>query len=79
MSAAAPVTTSRPASRASRAWAMLRATGPAGIASAIVIAIASFIAIFGTYTQRLRASVPRPGWKPRRRAQADAGEERQVP
>jgi ABC-type glutathione transport system ATPase component len=27
------------------------------------------------YTQRLRASVPRPGWKPRRRALAGAGEE----
>ena len=27
------------------------------------------------YTQRLRASVPRPGWKPRRRALARAGEE----
>ena len=27
------------------------------------------------YTQRLRASVPRPGWKPRRRAQTGAGEE----
>src|SRR5690242_11372803 len=31
------------------------------------------------YTQRLRASVPRPGWKPRRRALAGAGEERQAP
>ena len=27
------------------------------------------------YTQRLRASVPRPGWKPRRRALTGAGEE----
>jgi ABC-type glutathione transport system ATPase component len=27
------------------------------------------------YTQRLRASVPRPGWKPRRRALPGAGEE----
>ena len=27
------------------------------------------------YTQRLRASVPRPGWKPRRRAVPGAGEE----
>ena len=26
-------------------------------------------------TQRLRASVPRPGWKPRRRGQPDTGEE----
>jgi ABC-type glutathione transport system ATPase component len=31
------------------------------------------------YTQRLRASVPRPGWKPRRRALAGAREERQAP
>src|SRR5215813_6293475 len=31
------------------------------------------------YTQRLRASVPRPGWKPRRRAPTGAGEERQAP
>jgi ABC-type glutathione transport system ATPase component len=31
------------------------------------------------YTQRLRASVPRPGWKPRRRALTGAGEERQAP
>jgi peptide/nickel transport system permease protein len=35
-------------SRMSRAWAMLRATGPAGIVSAIVIAAAIFMAIFGT-------------------------------
>jgi peptide/nickel transport system permease protein len=48
MSAAIPVTAARPVSRASRGWAMLRATGPAGIASAIVIAIATFMAIFGT-------------------------------
>ena len=41
---AAPTT-----SRTGRAWAMLRATGPAGIASAIVIAIATFMAIFGTF------------------------------
>jgi ABC-type glutathione transport system ATPase component len=27
------------------------------------------------YTPRLRASVPRPGWKPRRRALTGAGEE----
>jgi ABC-type glutathione transport system ATPase component len=27
------------------------------------------------YTQRLRASVPRPGWKPRRRRQPGAGDE----
>ena len=32
----------------SRAWARLRATGPAGIGSAIVIAVAIFVAIFGT-------------------------------
>ena len=31
------------------------------------------------YTQRLRASVPRPGWKPRRRALAGAGEEPEAP
>src|SRR5262245_17650713 len=31
------------------------------------------------YTQRLRASVPRPGWKPRRRALAGAGEELEAP
>jgi peptide/nickel transport system permease protein len=49
MSAAIPVTAARPVSRASRGWAMLRATGPAGIASAIVIAIATFMAIFGTF------------------------------
>ena len=48
MSTAIPVTAARPVSRASRGWAMLRATGPAGIASAIVIAIATFMAIFGT-------------------------------
>jgi peptide/nickel transport system permease protein len=49
MSAAIPVTAARPASRGARGWAMLRATGPAGIASAIVIAIATFMAIFGTF------------------------------
>ena len=31
------------------------------------------------YTQRLRASVPRPGWKPRRRGEPGAGEENEVP
>ena len=31
------------------------------------------------YTQRLRASVPRPGWKPRRRGQPGTGEEDDVP
>jgi peptide/nickel transport system permease protein len=36
------------ASRTSRAWATLRATGPAGIASAVVIAVAILMAIFGT-------------------------------
>jgi len=30
------------------------------------------------YTQRLRASVPRPGWKPKRRRQPGAGEENGV-
>src|SRR5215813_10655262 len=49
MSVAIPATAARPVSRASRGWAMLRATGPAGIASAIVIAIATFMAIFGTF------------------------------
>jgi len=49
MSAAIPATAGRPVSRASRGWGMLRATGPAGIASAIVIAIATFMAIFGSF------------------------------
>jgi ABC-type glutathione transport system ATPase component len=31
------------------------------------------------YTQRLRASVPRPGWKPRRRGRPGTGEENGVP
>ncbi len=31
------------------------------------------------YTPRLRASVPRPGWKPRRRGQPGTGEEDDVP
>jgi len=31
------------------------------------------------YTQRLRGSVPRPGWKPRRRGQPGTGEEDEVP
>lgn len=31
------------------------------------------------YTQRLRASVPRPGWKPRRRAMPGAGEDTGAP
>jgi ABC-type glutathione transport system ATPase component len=31
------------------------------------------------YTQRLRASVPRPGWKPSRRGQPGAGEDNDVP
>ena len=31
------------------------------------------------YTQRLRASVPRPGWKPRRRGRPGTGEETGVP
>ena len=50
MSAAVPL--AAPAtpgtSRLSRAWATLRATGPAGIASAVVIAVAILMAIFGT-------------------------------
>jgi peptide/nickel transport system permease protein len=46
----AAITLDAPApSRTSRAWAMLRATGPAGIVSAIVIAVAIFMAIFGTW------------------------------
>jgi peptide/nickel transport system permease protein len=36
-------------SRTRTAWATLRATGPAGVASAIVIAIAIFLAVFGTF------------------------------
>jgi ABC-type glutathione transport system ATPase component len=31
------------------------------------------------YTQRLRASVPRPGWKPRRRPVPGAGEDTGAP
>jgi len=31
------------------------------------------------YTQRLRGSVPRPGWKPERRGQPGAGEDNDVP
>jgi len=31
------------------------------------------------YTQRLRGSVPRPGWKPRRRGQPGTGEDNDVP
>ena len=46
MSAAIPVTV-RSATRSARAVGLLRATGPAGIASAIVIAIAAFVALFG--------------------------------
>ena len=50
MSAAVPLAApATPASsRMSRAWARLRATGPAGIASAIVIAVAILMAVFGT-------------------------------
>jgi peptide/nickel transport system permease protein len=47
MSAAVPVAV-RSTARGAWAVGMLRATGPAGIASAIVIAIATFVAIFGT-------------------------------
>jgi len=46
VSAAIPVTV-RPITRSARAVGLLRATGPAGIASAIVIAIATFVALFG--------------------------------
>jgi peptide/nickel transport system permease protein len=49
MSVAIADVAARPTSRTGRAWAMLRATGPAGIASAIVIAVAIFVAIFGTW------------------------------
>jgi peptide/nickel transport system permease protein len=45
VSAAVPLSGS--ASRHSRAWAMLRATGPAGITSAVIIAVATFMAVFG--------------------------------
>ena len=48
MSAAVPVTV-RSTTRGARAVGMLRATGPAGIASAIIIAVATFMAIFGTF------------------------------
>ncbi|HUL24916.1 MAG TPA: ABC transporter permease [Streptosporangiaceae bacterium] len=47
MSAAVPVAV-RSTTRGVRAVGMLRATGPAGIASAIVIAVAIFMAVFGT-------------------------------
>jgi peptide/nickel transport system permease protein len=46
VSAAIPVTV-RSTTRSARAVGRLRATGPAGIASAIVIAIATFVALFG--------------------------------
>jgi peptide/nickel transport system permease protein len=46
VSAAIPVTV-RSTTRSARAVGLLRATGPAGIASAIVIAIATFVALFG--------------------------------
>jgi peptide/nickel transport system permease protein len=46
VSAAIPVTV-RPITRSARAVGLLRATGPAGIASATVIAIATFVALFG--------------------------------
>src|SRR6266487_5127456 len=46
MSAAVPVTV-RSTTRGARAVGLLRATGPAGIASAIVIAVATFVALFG--------------------------------
>ena len=43
MSAAVPL--SGPVSRRSRAWALLRATGPAGITSAIIIAVAAVVEV----------------------------------
>ncbi len=48
MSAAVPVTV-RSTTRGARAVGMLRGTGAAGIVSAIVIAVAIFLAIFGTF------------------------------
>jgi len=45
VSAAVPL--SGAISRRSRAWAVLRATGPAGITSAVIIAAAIFLAMFG--------------------------------
>jgi peptide/nickel transport system permease protein len=48
VSAAVSVAAAPAPSRTSRAWATLRATGPAGIASAVVIAVAILMAIFGT-------------------------------
>ena len=47
MSTAVPVTV-RSTTRGARAVGMLRATGPAGIVSAVVIAVVIFMAIFGT-------------------------------
>ncbi len=49
MSAAVTVAGPATTSRTRSAWARLRATGPAGIVSAIVIAIAIFLAVFGTF------------------------------
>ena len=45
MSAAVPLSGLLP--RRGRALALLRATGPAGIASAIIIAVAALVAVFG--------------------------------
>jgi peptide/nickel transport system permease protein len=45
VSAAVPL--SGPLSRRSQVLALIRATGPAGIASAIVLAVATFVAVFG--------------------------------
>lgn len=57
MSAAVPVTV-RSTTRGARAVGMLRATGPAGIASAIVIAIAIFLAVFGPLLARYDPITP---------------------
>jgi len=43
----ATVPLSAPVSRRSRAWALLRATGPAGLTSAAIVAVAAFLAVFG--------------------------------
>ena len=56
MSAAIPVAV--PAGRRGRAVALLRATGPAGIASAVVIAIATFVALFGAFLAPYDPNLP---------------------
>ena len=56
MSAAIPVAV--PAGRRGRAVALLRASGPAGIASAVVIAIATFVALFGAFLAPYDPNLP---------------------